>query len=48
LAEGQTILEEAARGCAPLKQALDVWRDVSFNYTSTDAPDFVPSVTAAE
>jgi ribulose-bisphosphate carboxylase large chain len=48
LAEGQTILEEAARGCAPLKQALDVWRDVSFNYTSTDSPDFVPSVTAAE
>ncbi len=48
LAEGQTILEEAARGCAPLKQALDVWRDVSFNYASTDSPDFVPSVTAAE
>ena len=48
LAEGQTILEEAARGCAPLKQALEVWKDVSFNYASTDSPDFVPSVTAAE
>ncbi len=48
LAEGQTILEEAARGCAPLKQALDVWKDVTFNYASTDSPDFVPSVTAAE
>jgi ribulose-bisphosphate carboxylase large chain len=48
LAEGQTILEEAARGCAPLKQALDVWRDVTFDYASTDSPDFVPSVTPAE
>ena len=48
LAEGQTILEEAARSCAPLKQALEVWKDVTFNYASTDSPDFVPSVTAAE
>jgi len=48
LAEGQTILEEAARGCAPLKQALEVWKDVTFDYASTDSPDFVPSVTPAE
>ena len=48
LAEGEAILEEAARGCAPLRQALEVWKDVTFNYASTDSPDFIPSVTAAE
>ncbi|MEJ0095615.1 MAG: form I ribulose bisphosphate carboxylase large subunit [Methylocella sp.] len=48
LAEGQQILEDAAKTCTPLKQALDVWKDVSFNYASTDSPDFVPSVTPAE
>jgi ribulose-bisphosphate carboxylase large chain len=45
--EGPTILAEAARHCAPLKAALDVWGEVSFNYESTDTPDFVPTPTAA-
>jgi ribulose-bisphosphate carboxylase large chain len=31
----------------PLAQALDTWKDVSFNYASTDTPDFVPTATAA-
>ncbi len=46
--EGPEILKNAARNCTPLKQALDVWKDVTFDYTSTDTPDFVPtpSVTA--
>jgi len=48
MAEGPQILQEAAKHCLPLKQALDVWGDVTFNYTSTDTPDFVPTVTAAE
>jgi ribulose-bisphosphate carboxylase large chain len=48
VAEGPQILEEAARSCAPLKQALDIWKDVTFNYASTDTPDFVPTATAAE
>jgi ribulose-bisphosphate carboxylase large chain len=48
LAEGPQILQEAARHCLPLKQALDTWGDVTFDYTSTDAPDFVPMPTAAE
>lgn len=43
LAEGPHILDEAARGCAPLRQALDTWKDVTFDYESTDTPDFVPS-----
>lgn len=48
LSEGPEILNEAAKWCAPLRQALDVWKDVTFNYASTDTPDFVPTVTAAE
>jgi ribulose-bisphosphate carboxylase large chain len=47
LAEGPWILEEAAKTCTPLKQALDIWKDVSFDYESTDTPDFVPQVTPA-
>jgi ribulose-bisphosphate carboxylase large chain len=46
--EGPEILNEAAKWCAPLRQALEVWKDVSFNYASTDTPDFVPTATAAE
>ncbi|HXZ51936.1 MAG TPA: form I ribulose bisphosphate carboxylase large subunit [Burkholderiales bacterium] len=45
--EGPRILEQAARHCAPLKQALDTWKDVTFDYASTDTPDFVPTATAA-
>jgi ribulose-bisphosphate carboxylase large chain len=46
--EGPEILNEAAKWCAPLRQALEVWKDVTFNYASTDTPDFVPTATAAE
>jgi len=28
-------------------QALDTWKDVSFNYTSTDTPDFAVTATAS-
>jgi ribulose-bisphosphate carboxylase large chain len=45
--EGPQILENAARWCKPLKSALEVWKDVSFNYESTDTADFVPTATAA-
>ncbi|MHA6645017.1 form I ribulose bisphosphate carboxylase large subunit [Mesorhizobium sp. A623] len=48
LREGTEILENAAKSCLPLKQALEVWKDVTFNYASTDSPDFVPVATAAE
>ena len=37
----------AARHCAPLRAALDTWGEVTFNYTSTDTPDFIPTPTAA-
>ncbi len=44
--DGPQILRNAAKSCQPLQQALDVWKDVTFNYTSTDTPDFAvtPSV----
>ena len=47
LAEGPDILAAAARGCTPLTQALEVWKDVSFDYASTDTPDFVPTLSVA-
>src|SRR5919106_1184826 len=39
--EGPEILRDAARSCLPLRQALDTWQDVTFDYASTDTPDFV-------
>jgi ribulose-bisphosphate carboxylase large chain len=47
LREGPEILADAAKSCLPLRQALDTWGDVTFNYTSTDAPDFVPSASVS-
>ncbi|MEW5864797.1 MAG: form I ribulose bisphosphate carboxylase large subunit [Pseudomonadota bacterium] len=45
--EGPQILARAARHCAPLKAALDTWGEVTFDYASTDTPDFVPTPVAA-
>jgi ribulose-bisphosphate carboxylase large chain len=45
--EGPQILAEAARWCTPLRAALDTWKDVTFNYQSTDTSDFVSTPTAA-
>ncbi len=45
--EGPEILANAARHCAPLRAALDTWGEVTFDYTSTDTPDFVPTPTVA-
>jgi ribulose-bisphosphate carboxylase large chain len=46
--EGPAILQAAARACTPLAQALEVWKDVSFDYASTDTSDYAatPSVAA--
>ncbi len=41
LAEGPDILRDAARWCSPLAKALDIWKDVTFDYASTDTPDVV-------
>ena len=41
--EGPEILQDAAKWCKPLKAALDIWGDITFNYTATDASDFLPT-----
>ncbi|KGB81706.1 MAG: form I ribulose bisphosphate carboxylase large subunit [Pseudomonadota bacterium] len=45
--EGPEILRAAARWCKPLEAALDTWGNITFNYTSTDTSDFVPTETPA-
>jgi ribulose-bisphosphate carboxylase large chain len=45
LREGPAILAKAARTCTPLRQALDTWKDITFNYDSTDTADFIPTAT---
>ena len=46
--EGPEILKKAAQFCTPLKQALDTWGEISFNYTPTDTSDYAstPAVSA--
>jgi len=45
--DGPDILKQAAKTCKPLEKALETWKDVSFNYTSTDTPDFANTPTAS-
>src|SRR5216684_3639661 len=45
--EGPAILQTAAKNCLPLRQALEIWKDVTFDYASTDTPDFVPTANVA-
>ncbi len=45
MAEGPEILNAAAKWCTPLKAALNTWKDVTFEYTSTDTADFAPTAT---
>ncbi|MBC5829271.1 MAG: form I ribulose bisphosphate carboxylase large subunit [Candidatus Eremiobacteraeota bacterium] len=39
--DGPDILKQAAKHCAPLGNALDIWGDVTYDFTSTDTPDVV-------
>ncbi len=45
--EGPDILQKAAKGCPELNAALDVWKDITFDFASTDTPDAVPTPTSA-
>ena len=45
LKEGPKILRAAAENCTPLRAALDLWKDIAFNYSSTDTADFVETTT---
>ncbi len=47
LAKGPEILAKAAKSCKPLQHGLDTWKNITFNYESTDTPDFTPQVTPA-
>ena len=44
-AEGPDILAQAAKGCPQLDAALDVWKDITFEFESTDTPDVVVTPT---
>ena len=44
--EGPDILVAAAKGCPELDAALEVWKDVTFDYESTDTPDVLVTPTA--
>ena len=44
--EGPGDPRAAGRWCAPLRAALEVWKDISFNYESTDTPDVVADANA--
>ncbi len=45
--EGPQILANTAKWCTPLRAALDTWKDVTFDYASTDSVDYVPTATAS-
>jgi len=47
LREGPQILDDAARHCPELAAALEVWKDVTFDFASTDTPDVVVTPTVA-
>ncbi|CAN5417886.1 form I ribulose bisphosphate carboxylase large subunit [soil metagenome] len=44
--EGADILRQAGEQCKPLEVALATWGDITFDYTSTDSPDTVPTASA--
>jgi ribulose-bisphosphate carboxylase large chain len=45
LEEGPEILARAARTCPELGAALEVWRDITFDFESTDTPDLMVTPT---
>ncbi|MGQ0605049.1 MAG: form I ribulose bisphosphate carboxylase large subunit [Anaerolineales bacterium] len=45
MAEGPDILAKAARWSPSLHKALEVWKDITFNFESTDVPDAIVTPT---
>jgi ribulose-bisphosphate carboxylase large chain len=43
--EGPDILARAAKGCPELDAALQVWKNITFDYESTDTPDLIVTPT---
>jgi len=44
--EGPDILHKAAKGCPELDAALEIWKDITFDFASTDTPDVAVTATA--
>jgi ribulose-bisphosphate carboxylase large chain len=42
---GPAILKGISETCPALKTALDLWKDITFNYASTDTSDFAATTT---
>lgn len=47
LEQGETILQDAAKVCSPLQTALNLLKDIVFNYVSTDTPDYTETTIEA-
>jgi ribulose-bisphosphate carboxylase large chain len=45
MAEGPDILAKAARWSPSLHKALETWKDITFNFESTDVPDAIVTPT---
>jgi ribulose-bisphosphate carboxylase large chain len=45
LNEGPEILAKAARWSPELRKALEIWKDVTYDFESTDVPDAVATLT---
>jgi len=45
--EGPDILIDAAKGCPELDAALEVWKDITFEFTSTDTADVTATPTSS-
>ena len=45
LNEGPEILAQAAKWSPSLRKALEVWKDITFNFESTDVPDAVATLS---
>ena len=45
--EGPDILARAAKGCPELDAALEVWKDITFDYTPTDTADLTVTPTSS-
>jgi ribulose-bisphosphate carboxylase large chain len=46
ISEGLQILRDVAKSCGLLQIALELWKDITFNYASTDTADFAETATA--
>jgi ribulose-bisphosphate carboxylase large chain len=46
MTKGPDLLKETSKRCGPLQTALELWKNITFNYASTDTSDYVATATA--